>query len=106
MSDATNMTELETKLDKHIETHARDYEDMRRTLSSIWWKIAGILAIPIITGLIGYGRITADVTHLQNDVVVKANRETVETQLASLNTAMQYLIQRFDQALPEIKTKK
>lgn len=82
------MQELEAKLDGHIQEHKDDFKRLEDSFRAIWWKVAGIVTIPLIMGFVGYGALTNQVETqdkaIQEIKTVKANKETVESQYATI----------------------
>lgn len=106
MEHITN-EQLNIKIEDHVKQHNIDAEQMNKKLdkvAGIWWKIGAIVLIPFLTGIFAYGKLTSDVEHLQTDVTLKANKETVETQLASMALSLQQINTKLD-SLTVIKTK-
>ncbi len=83
--------QLNTKLDDHVKTHNEDALVMNQKLdkvAGIWWKIGAIVLIPFLIAVYGYGVLNEQVANLKDSLATKANKETVETQLASINQSL------------------
>lgn len=83
---------LNEKLGEHIRQHDMDFAALR----GMWWKVAIGLLVPVITGVFAYGVLTANVANLKEEVDKKANKETVENQLASINASLARIEGRLD----------
>ena len=83
MEHITN-EQLNEKLDAHIKKHDEDFG----SISSMWWKIGGTVLIPFLIAVYGYGVLNDQVNNIKASLSDKANRETVESQLAAINTAL------------------
>jgi hypothetical protein len=106
MEHITN-EQLNASLTNHITQHAVDTAEMNKKLdkaSGVWWKISLVLLIPFIGAIFAYGKLTSDVIHLQQDVMLKANKETVENQLSSISLSLEHINNKLD-ALQAMKTK-
>lgn len=94
MEHITN-EQLNEKIDKHIEQHTKDFEIINQRLDGIkgiWWKIALAVALPFIGYVYGYGVLSNKVENedhaIQKLQEEKANKETLDTQLVSINSAL------------------
>ena len=106
MEHVTN-EQLNLNLTNHITQHAIDTAEMNKKLdkaSGVWWKISLVVLVPFIGAIFAYGKLTSDVLHLQQDVTLKANRETVETQLSSISLSLDRINSKLD-SLQAMKTK-
>lgn len=81
--DVTN-EQLSEKLDLHVAKHDEDFDSMK----NMWWKFGLAVLVPFITAIFAYGTLTANVANLKEELDKKANRETVENQLASINSSL------------------
>ena len=83
MEHITN-EQLNEKLEAHIKKHDEDFS----SLSNMWWKIGGVVLIPFLVAVYGYGVLNDQVNNLKENLSSKANKETVESQLTSINIAL------------------
>ena len=95
--DVTN-EQLSEKLDLHVKTHDADFV----ALKGMWWKFGITVLVQIVTGIFAYGTLTANVANLKEELDKKANKETVENQLASINASLA----RIEGTLTVLNTKK
>lgn len=98
MSEHITNEQLNTKIDgvvndltDHKKQHTDDNKIVQQKLdkvAGIWWKIGGIILIPFLMAIYGYGVLNDKVANLKEDIEKKASKETVEVQLASINTSL------------------
>jgi hypothetical protein len=73
-------------------------------VSGIWWKVSLAMIIPFASAVFGYGILTSNVSHLEEQMSEKANKETVENQLNSISLSLDNINRKLD-SLTIIKTK-